>query len=369
MSSSISILLVDDEQKLVDKLARLLRKDSYNVDTALDVDQAIEKLDSLKYSIVITDLNMPKKNGFELMTYINDNNIDVLPLVLTGYASVEGAIRAIKLGAYDFLEKPVDTRTFALTVKRAAERIILKRENQNHIQQLQKLNHLKNEFLSVVSHDIRSPLSSIGGYANYLLKKGDLSDFQHRYLLIIKEISENLYSQVNELLDISKIEKGIIDLTYEETNLEELVNTSMNNFILLSVDKHNRIEFFNHMKSSTVILDRMKMLQVLNNLIGNAIKFTEEGTITLSAREHEDDMISVSVLDTGVGMSQDEIHYLFDQYNYRHKSGTRGEKGNGLGIVICKRFVELHGGQITVNSKQGEGTEFTVYLPRYGKEQ
>ncbi|MFW6366993.1 MAG: sensor histidine kinase, partial [Spirochaetota bacterium] len=180
--------------------------------------------------------------------------------------------------------------------------------------------------------------------------------------------SENLYSQVNELLDISKIEKGIIDLNYEKIDLDELINTSMNNFILLSVDKNNRIEFYNHMSDNTAYLDRMKMLQVLNNLISNANKFTEDGTITLRAKEHADDMISISVLDTGAGMSHDEIHYLFDQYSYRHKTGTRGEKGNGLGIVICKRFIELHGGRITVNSKQDVGTEFTVYLPRYGQE-
>ncbi len=369
MTSTISILLVDDEEKLVQRLAKTLRADNFSVETALDVDSAINLLQEGDFSILLTDLNMPKKSGFDLMSYIRSENIDVLPLVLTGYASVDGAIRAIKLGAYDFLEKPVDTRTLKLTIKRAVERIILQRENQNYIKELQKLNHMKNEFLQVVSHDIRSPLSSIGGYTNYLLKKGGLTEFQHRYLMIIKEISENLYSQVNELLDISKIEMGFMDITYEETNIDDLINQSMNNFILLSIDKNNKFEFYNEMNSPIVYIDKMKILQVLNNLIGNAIKFTENGKITLFAKEHKDEMISVSVLDTGVGMSHDEIHYLFDQYSYRHKSGTRGEKGNGLGIVICKRFVELHGGRITVSSKQGEGTEFTVYLPRYGQEQ
>lgn len=368
MQESISILLVDDEEKLLNRLARILTEEHYTVDCATNVEDGITKLSTENYDILLTDLNMPRQSGFELMSFIKNNNLETLPLVLTGYASVEGAIRAIKLGAYDFLEKPVDSRTLKHTLKRAAERVILKQENENHIKELQKLNHLKNEFLSIVSHDIRSPLSSIGGFANHLLKKGELNELQEHYLLIISTIADNLYSLVNEVLDISKIEQGFMKLDYEDTDIDELINCSLNNFILHSVDKNNRLEFYNRMDDQQVNLDRMKMLQVLNNLINNAIKFTENGKITLTAEEDKEGFISISVLDTGIGMNEKEITGLFDQYNYHHTAGTRGEKGNGLGITICKRFVELHGGTIEVKSTPGTGTEFIIKIPRDGNE-
>lgn len=367
--NTISILLVDDEIKIAQRLARILKRDGYEVETCANGDEAINKLAGKKYDIMMTDLNMPVVDGFELLEHIHNNEIDILPLIFTGYASVEGAIRALKLGAYDFIQKPVDSETLKHTVKRAANHIILTRENEKNIIKLEKLNKLKDEFLAVVSHDLRSPLSSIGGYVRYLLKKGDLNEQQTRYLNVIKEISDQTYGLVNELLDISKIEKGVIDLNKEHTDIEELINTSINNFLLLGIDKNNKIHFFNKLENTKVKIDKMKTLQVFNNLINNAIKFTENGeiSINLEAVNNEDsteDKIKISIQDSGIGMTGEEIKTLFNQYGYKFKSGTRGEKGNGLGLIICKKFVELHNGEINVKSIINEGTTFEIILPR-----
>ncbi len=361
-NGSISILLIDDEEKIVSRLARTLSKEGYHVEKTDNGGDAITLLDSRIYDIVVTDLNMPDITGFEIMDYIQQKGIETLPLVLTGYASVEGAIQAIKLGAYDFIEKPIDAPTLKLTIQRAAEHVLLKRENEKNLKELQKLNELKNEFLSVVSHDLRSPLSTIGGFINYLLKKGDLNDLQKRYLNIILDISENLYSLVNELLDISKIETGIIQLNKEPTNIPELIDLSLNNFILLAIDKNIRIEFHHTLSTETIIIDRMKILQVMNNLINNAIKFTENGTIKVLATE-QDSVVTISVEDTGMGISPESIDNLFTTYSFLHKEGTRGESGSGLGLIICKRFIELHGGTISVVSRSGEGSRFVFTLP------
>lgn len=361
--------MVDDEIKIAQRLARILKRDGYEVETCANGDEAINKLAGKKYDIMMTDLNMPVVDGFELLEHIHNNEIDILPLIFTGYASVEGAIRALKLGAYDFIQKPVDSETLKHTVKRAANHIILTRENEKNIIKLEKLNKLKDEFLAVVSHDLRSPLSSIGGYVRYLLKKGDLNEQQTRYLNVIKEISDQTYGLVNELLDISKIEKGVIDLNKEHTDIEELINTSINNFLLLGIDKNNKIHFFNKLENTKVKIDKMKTLQVFNNLINNAIKFTENGeiSINLEAVNNEDsteDKIKISIQDSGIGMTGEEIKTLFNQYGYKFKSGTRGEKGNGLGLIICKKFVELHNGEINVKSIINEGTTFEIILPR-----
>ncbi|MCX7677863.1 MAG: response regulator [Spirochaetes bacterium] len=362
----IRILVVDDEEKIASRISRLLEREGYSVDVAYSGEEAIHKLTIRHYEIVLTDLNMPGKNGFDVMECIQRENLNTLPLVLTGYASIESAITAIKLGAYDFIKKPIDAATLTLVVNRAAERVMLLRENKRHLEELEKLNELKNEFLSVVSHDLRSPLATIGGYVNYLLKKGNLGDFERRYLVIIRDIADNLYQLVNELLDISKLEIGIMSVNREMTDISQIISMSINNFLLLAVDKNNQVVFRNNLLNPHAYIDRMKIMQVMNNLIGNAIKFTENGTITITATEL-DTHISVSVSDTGVGISSENLEKIFNAYAIHKSSGTRGEKGTGLGLQICKRFIELHGGTIRASSNVGEGSTFEFIIPRRGE--
>ena len=361
--SGIRILVVDDEEKIASRVSRALEREGYTMESAYSGEEAIHKLGFKQYDIVLTDLNMPGKGGFDVMEHIQRENIDTLPLVLTGYASVEGAIQAIKLGAYDFIKKPIDVPTLSLIINRAAERVMLQRENAKNLVELKKLNELKNEFLSVVSHDLRSPLSTIGGYVNFLLKKGSFSESERRYLLIIRDIAENLYELVNELLDISKLEAGVMQLNREDADIAEIINGSVNNFLLLAVDKNNEMVFHNRLENPVLSMDRMKILQVMNNLISNAIKFTENGKITVAV-DDQDTHVAVTVQDTGVGIHADIIDRLFTPYSYSQNLGTRGEKGSGLGLMICRRFVELHGGKIKVTSESGRGSRFEFIIPR-----
>ena len=361
--NGIRILVVDDEEKIASRVSRALERDGYSLDCAYSGEEAIHKLGSREYDIVLTDLNMPGKGGLDVMEHVRRENIDTLPLVLTGYASVESAIQAIKLGAYDFIKKPVDVPTLRLVINRAAERVTLQRENARNLAELKKLNALKNEFLSVVSHDLRSPLATIGGYVNYLMKKGNFSEDEKRYLLIIRDISENLYALVNELLDVSKIETGVMPLNREDADMAEIINTSINNILLLAVDKNNEIVFHNRLEDPVASIDRMKLLQVMNNLITNANKFTENGKISVTAEGNETH-VSVTVSDSGVGIGPDIIDKLFDSFTYTQTEGTRGEKGSGLGLMICRKFVELHGGSISVISESGRGSRFEFIIPR-----
>lgn len=359
----ISILVVEDEEKILSRLSKIFIKDGYQIDTANCGTLALEKLHDFNYDIMLTDLKMPDKNGFEVLEYLKKHKSATLPIILTGYASVEGAIQAIKLGAYDFIQKPVNTETLRHAVRKAAETALLRKQNEEQVQQLKKLNELKDEFLAVVSHDLRSPLASIGGYVNYLIKKGELSDQQHKYLNIIKDINENLYNLVNELLDISKLESGVIELFKEDTNIDELISTSITNFKMLAEDKNIKIKYINKLNDNIIYVDKMKLIQIINNLLSNAVKFTENGVISVKLIEENDNII-LSVQDSGIGISEDEISCLFDKLNYFNKPGTKGEKGTGLGLVICKKFVELLDGRIELTSQPGKGSTFTVTFPR-----
>ncbi len=361
--NDIKILLVDDEEKTISRLSETLSGEGYSIDTAQNGGAALKKLNNSHYDIIVTDLDMPGKTGYDIVEHIAESQTDTLALVLTDHASLNEAIKAIKLGAYDFVYKPIDATSLKLAIKRFTEKILLQRENLKNLKELEQLNELKNEFLSVVSHDLRSPLATIGGYVNYLLNKGELSEIQGKYLLTIRDISNHLYALVNELLDISKIEAGVTQLNKEKADVTEIINGSINNFIILAIDKNNRIEFFDELDNPMISIDRVKILQVVNNLISNAIKFTESGTITVRASE-EDLNIIISVEDSGVGITRKELKGLFDRYSYYHKEGTRGEIGTGLGLAICKRFIELHGGKIRAQSKVGKGSIFQFNIPK-----
>jgi two-component system sensor histidine kinase/response regulator len=361
-TNQISILIVDDEEKICNRLATVIQREGYAVTATTQPDKAIEYLSQQQFDIILTDLNMPQKSGFQIMEYIQQAGLNVLIIVITGYASVDTAIQSIKLGAYDFIQKPFDIETLKLTIKRAALTIKLRRENERYIEELKKLNTLKNEFISVVSHDLRSPLATIGAYVKYLTKKDDFPQQYVRYLHIIGEIAENLYALVNELLDISKIELGILHLNYEDVDINAVIHSTIENFSTLAKEKNNEIVYTQKPDNPTIRIDKIKIMQVLNNLISNAIKFTENGTIEVSAISNNNGII-INVKDNGMGIDEELKKSILDPYTIFHTNGTRGETGTGLGLAICKRFVELHGGTIALDSELGKGSTFTIYIP------
>ncbi|MCX8124093.1 MAG: hybrid sensor histidine kinase/response regulator [Spirochaetes bacterium] len=362
LSNQISILIVDDEEKICNRLASVIQREGYAVTTTTQPEKAIELLSTQNFDIILTDLNMPQKSGFQIMEYIQQSGLNVLIIVITGYASVDTAIQSIKLGAYDFIQKPFDIETLKLTIKRAALTIKLRKENERYIEELKKLNNLKNEFISVVSHDLRSPLATIGAYVKYLTKKDDFPQKYARYLYIIGDIAENLYALVNELLDISKIELGILHLNYEDVDINVIINSTIENFSTLAKEKNNEIVYSQKPENPIIKIDKIKIMQVLNNLISNAIKFTENGIIEVSAISHNKGIL-ISVKDTGMGIDEELKKSILDPYILFHTNGTRGETGTGLGLSICKRFVELHGGTISLESEYGKGSTFTIYIP------
>lgn len=361
-ADQIKILVVDDEEKICKRLTALLQREGYYVHATTKADHALELLSEQSFDIALTDLNMPQKTGFHIMEHIQQNGLKVLVIVITGYASVDTAIQSIKLGTYDFIQKPFDVETLKLTIKRAALTIKLRKENERYIEELQKLNTIKNEFISVVSHDLRSPLATIGAYVTYLTKKSDFPQQYTRYLHIIGGIAENLYALVNELLDVSRIDLGISHLYYDDADIGTVIHSAIDNFATLALEKNNTLVYGQSPEDPIIRIDKIKILQVLNNLISNAIKFTENGTITIDAQSNDHGM-QISVKDTGIGIYDDLKQSLLDPYNMVHTNGTRGETGTGLGLAICMRFVELHGGTIIFESRVGEGSTFIIHLP------
>ncbi len=234
--------------------------------------------------------------------------------------------------------------------------------------ELARLNEQKNQFLGMAAHDMRNPLSLILTYADFLVDEAaDALDQEQRHFIdIIKSSSRFMLGLVDDLLDVSKIEAGRLELDLQPIDLEELVGRNVTLNRTLAEAKRIEIALKEESELPAVTLDAGKIEQVLNNLIGNAIKFSEAGSTIDVTLGREASRAVIVIADHGRGMTAAELESLFTPFYQGRSAGTGGERGTGLGLVIVKRIIEGHGGSIRVDSAPGVGTTVTVSLPIAG---
>ncbi len=247
------------------------------------------------------------------------------------------------------------------------ENITLYQQEQQARERLEELNKLKDDFLSIVSHDMRSPLTAILGASELLLDdmflETPLSQEQRELVDNIHTMGQQQLHLVNDLLDLAKIESGKLELNPTRTYLHVVAEQCYTTLKLLAEKKNISMTFSAQNDLPKVSFDVPKISQVINNLVGNAIKFTKPGgTITLSVQQENDDVL-VSVSDTGEGIEPEHLSGLFSKFQQLKSVGTGGERGSGLGLSICKNLVELHQGKIWVESRIGVGSTFSFTLP------
>jgi signal transduction histidine kinase/CheY-like chemotaxis protein len=254
-------------------------------------------------------------------------------------------------GAYQTLEEKVSQRTSEL---QAAN------------QELERANKLKSEFLANVSHELRTPLSAIIGFSQILLDgiDGPVNEEQHQDILQVNKSGQSLLALINQILDLSKIEAGKMDLTLERIELPALVTSVLESISPLAEEKGLRIETRFGPGLPAVEVDATRLKQILINLLSNAVKFTERGHIEIMAQP-SGRMVRIAVKDTGIGISSESQRVIFDEFVQGDGSSTRRHGGTGLGLSIVRRLVEMHGGAITVLSEPGLGSTFTFTVPAW----
>lgn len=230
---------------------------------------------------------------------------------------------------------------------------------------LEKANRLKSEFLATMSHELRTPLNAIIGFAEVLRDEvsGALNADQKEYVDDIHSSGQHLLNMINSILDLSKIEAGKLELQYEEFPIEEVIQDVLN--IVAGASGKKGIAIHTHILEDMppITADKVKFKQILFNLLSNAIKFTpENGKVTITAKRLNHH-IQIDVIDTGIGIKSEDMDKLFEVFRQVDGSYARRYEGTGLGLVLTKRLVELHGGKIWVNSEYGKGSTFTFTLP------
>ncbi|GAB4248971.1 ATP-binding protein [Deferrisoma sp.] len=246
------------------------------------------------------------------------------------------------------------------------------RELEEANRNLQELDRLKSEFLANMSHELRTPMNSILGYTQLVLDEvdGPLTDEQRKSLERVEKNARHLLKLINDILDLSKIEAGRMELELHRFDLGSLAEEVAEDQRTMAEAKNLRLVVRREEGDLRVVADPNKIREVLNNLVNNAIKFTDAGRVTIRVRPEPraTDGVAVDVEDTGIGIPEDGLAVIFEAFKQLDGSTTRAHGGTGLGLSIAKRLVELHGGEITVVSRVGEGSCFTVWLPREGPE-
>jgi signal transduction histidine kinase len=357
------VLIIDDEEAIRDSCTQILLKSGFRAETAEDGAAGLEKIKELGPDLVLVDLKMPGISGFEVLERLKAIDPNVIPIVITGYATVDSAVEAMKRGAYDFLPKPFSPEELRIIIRRAHERrrLILEAEALRIEKKL-----LEENFITMVSHQLRSPLVAVQQYFEVILAgiMGPIDGHLKEMILKARNRLDGLLSLINDWLDLARINKGQIVDKFKPLDIQKVLEKLVEFMRPLAEEFGVTLELNRVPRSVLVLGDEQTLEQVFTNLISNAIKYNKpQGCIRISLKE-DAESVSVAVEDTGIGIAKEHVPFIFDQFYQVHRGEGEKMKGTGLGLSIVQKIVEAHNGTIGVTSEPGLGSTFTVRLPR-----
>ncbi len=334
----------------------------FDVDEAFSGEDAIKLIDNKLPDIILLDNKLPGILGIDVLEYINKRRLDTIVLMITSYASLELAVKATNQGAHDFIPKPFTPQELRSAIETVTKHIFLKRMTK-------KLNkegkQIRFQFLSVLSHELKTPLNAIEGYLRIIKERqagNDLDSYEkiiERSLVRVK----GMRNLILDLLDLTKIESGKKKREVVPVNIAEIARVSIDTMGPISIQKDVRI-FLQSPDEVMFDADQEEVEIIFNNLLSNAIKYNIEGGRVDCIIEDKQDNLVITIKDTGIGMAEDEIPRLFDEFVRIKNEQTKNISGSGLGLSIVKKLVRLYKGEISVESMPGEGSKFILVFPK-----
>ncbi|HDR68466.1 MAG TPA: response regulator [Bacteroidaceae bacterium] len=362
MEEKLKVLIIDDEESMRDSCSLILKKDGYLINTAENGNEGLKKLEEWRPEFVLIDLKMPGIGGLEVLEKVKEIDPEIIPIVITGYATVESAVDAMKKGAYDFLPKPFTPEELRIIIKRGLERRNLIKEAESLRREKQLI---EENFITMVTHQLRSPLVTIGQYFEVILGGivGDIQPKQKEMITKARDRLEGLLELINDWLDIARLSNGQIIEKSKATSIREIIQKIIEFIHPQAKNEGISIEIFPVKGSDQALGDKDSLEQVFSNLIHNAVKYNKpNGKISINIEESKD-CIATLIKDTGIGIAKEHLPLIFDQFYQVSRTKQKG-KGSGLGLSIAQKIVEMHGGVIEVESEEGIGSTFTVCLPK-----
>jgi signal transduction histidine kinase len=358
---SDKILVVDDSPDNVFLIKTILEEENYTIITAENGISALEKIESSPCDLVLLDLMMPGMDGYEVTKRIRGNtNLPYIPILLISAHDSPNVAQGLDLGADDFIRKPV-------TVDELLARVRSLLRLKHSIDEREEIARQREDFVSRLTHDLRTPLVAADRMM-MLFQQGALGEISapmKEAITVMARSNKNLLAMVNTLLEVYRFEAGRKNLAFFAVDLRQLSEEVLGELTPLAAEKNLALNFDCPLELSNTIVqgDKLELHRLLTNLVGNAIKFTDKGSITISLNtssiNNKSQKISVAVADTGQGITSEELPALFERF----RTGGHKRSGSGLGLYLSRRIAEAHQGTINANSELGKGSIFIVELP------
>jgi signal transduction histidine kinase len=371
-SRSGKILVVDDSPDNVFLIKTILEEEGYTISTAENGISALAELKASPCDLVLLDLMMPDMDGYEVTKHIRGEMKlpQYIPILLITAHDAPNVAHGLDLGADDFIRKPV-------TVDELLARVRSLLRLKHSMDERDEIARQREDFVSRLTHDLRTPLVAADRMLMLFQQGalGTLSPQMHEVITIMARSNINLLTMVNTLLEVYRFEAGRKSLAFQPVNLERLLEEVTGELAPLAQDKTLSLNLDFTEESNTVMGDRLELHRLFTNLIGNAIKFTNSGSVTirftsqrqldkssqsqLSGKSNSVEYISIEIADTGPGIPTEEQATIFERF----RQGSHKSSGSGLGLYLVRRIVEAHQGIILLNSELGKGSVFIVLLP------
>jgi signal transduction histidine kinase len=382
------ILIVEDDPATIKLMEAQLGDEGYAIDSVRDGGRAADKVSETLPDLVLLDIMLPKKSGFEVCKQIKSNEATrTIPvLMVTALTDMESRVKGIAVGADDFLSRPVDKAELVARVKSllrignlnkelakgqlSARKTDEKLEMQQRVlrsmsTQLMQASHLKYEFIVSMSHALRTPLNVIIGFSEMLQDGlvGELNKRQEKYVQNIRESGRELHQLISHVVDVFKIDTGKVPLETTEFQLQDVIESALTAYESTALHKGITVTVNVAPDVLRICADPQKLSTVLDNLFSNAFKFTPEGGQVEIIAEEKKDRVWICVADSGCGFAPEDCERIFLEFYTIPGAGGSAGTGSGLGLTIAKKLVMMHGGDIWAESEEGAGARFMITLP------
>jgi two-component system sensor histidine kinase/response regulator len=360
MNENLYILAVDDNQENLRIISNFLKDEGYKIALALDGKSALNILEENNIDLILLDIMMPEMDGFEVCKIVKANpNISDIPIIfLTAKNQTEDIVDGFKMGAVDYIIKPFKKDELLIRVKNHHELALSRKK-------IIEMNRTRDKLYSIIAHDIRSPLAGISqtidAITNGFIEVG--SDNFTELFNMLKKRTKETTTLLNNLLEWTKLHNENISLSPKTTAVLPILQECIQLFNGNALNKNISVTL-NIPENTVAFFDEVSMHTCFRNIISNAIKFTpDNGFIKIDA-ENAGEFTAVIIQDSGIGMSEKRVNEIFNQNMHYTSPGTKNEMGSGLGLFLVRDFIEQNKGKLKVESKEGVGTTFRIYLPK-----
>ncbi|MBN1564229.1 MAG: hybrid sensor histidine kinase/response regulator [Anaerolineae bacterium] len=371
ISRQAKILMVDDVPSNLIALSDMMTTFGYGVEKARDGRSTLEAVKANPPDLILLDINMPDMNGYEVCEKLKADPAtrDIPVIFISALSETENIVRGFEIGGVDYITKPFQYREVVARVQNQLMLVYQRRQIEalraQDRQYFESLNRMKDQFIRMATHDLRNPLNVILGYT-HVLDRLEVAESDkpllNQSVENIRDSVDKMRTLVTDMLDLAQLETGS-HLSLSAVVLNDFLQKCLTSFHVLASQEQIELVYEAPPGDACITIDESYMARVVDNLVANAIKYSPPKSKVTVRAWIKGGCTSIEVQDTGIGIPKADLPHLFDAFYRVQNAGSEQVEGSGLGLSIVKTIVEQHGGQITVQSKTGQGSTFRVVLP------